>query len=360
MASPRDPARSKENAPIADLGPVVDDAVVDVAVVDDAAVDDAVFDDVVFDDDMFVDRAFDGEPEVIAHSVVELADEQVEDDEPEVTPHLMEITEILPVELAVSELAEAPSVDLSDNLPVVKGLVAKRRTPRSVRPRRGRPRSAHADREILRAATEILEVKGVGGLSIEEVASKASVGKTTIYRRWSSRGTLALDAFLAVFDGQQALPDTGTFSGDLRIAFGRWVKAVAGTSAGIMLVGLIAELQQDRILAAKWQDQVVAPLRAQFSIMLDRAISRGEIPGDTDASVVLDLVFGACYYRLLHGHRPLNEQFVNQVVDVVTIGVGAKPELRAPGELASSGELAAVRPVLIPERLPTAGWYFSH
>jgi len=235
---------------------------------------------------------------------------------------------------------------LSETSPAVTGLAAKRRPSRPVRPRRGRPRSVHADREILRAATEILEVKGVGGLSIEEVASKASVGKTTIYRRWSSRGTLALDAFLAVFDGQQALPDTGTFSGDLRIAFGRWVKAVSGTSAGIMLVGLIAELQQDRILAAKWQDQVVAPLRAQFSIMLDRAISRGEIPAETDASVVLDLVFGACYYRLLHGHRPLNEQFVNQVVDVVTIGVGARTDLSAQR---SSG----LQP------LSTVGWQFK-
>jgi AcrR family transcriptional regulator len=267
MASPPDPARSKQNAPITEPG-----------------------------------SAF--------------------DDEPEVTGHLLEMTEILPV-----ELPQAPSIDLSESSPVVKGLVAKRRTPRSVRPRRGRPRSLDADRKILRAATEILEVKGVGGLSIEEVALRARVGKTTVYRRWSSRGTLALDAFLAAFDGHQAPPDTGTFSGDLRMAFGRWVEAVAGTSAGVMLVGLIAELQQDRNLAASWQDQVVAPLRAQFSIMLDQAISRGEISVDTDSSVVLDLVFGACYYRLLHGHRPLNEQFVNQVVEVVAKGVGARPEL---------------------------------
>jgi len=311
MASPRDPAQSKENAPIAEAG-------------------------AVFDDD---------EPEVIALSMIdapsldggpdlEIAEVSVaaDDDEPEVTGHLMETIEVLSVELTETlpvDLRAPLPVELAEPASVVKGLVAKRR-PRSVRPRRGRPRSVRADREILRAATEILEVKGVGGLSIEEVAARASVGKTTIYRRWSSRGTLALDAFLVAFDGQQSLPDTGTFSGDLRLAFGRWVKAVSGTSAGIMLVGLIAELQQDRTLAAQWQDQVVAPLRAQFSMMLDRAVRRGEIPADTDAGIVLDLVFGACYYRLLHGHRPLNEQFVNQVVDVVTIGVGAKPELVAP------------------------------
>jgi AcrR family transcriptional regulator len=304
MVSPRDPARSKENAPIAQSGPEFDE---------------------VFDDQVSVD-----EPEVTGLAMfdvpslddgpdLEIVDVSLanDDDEHDVTGHWMGATEILPV-----KLTESP--------PVVKGLVAKRRPPKSLRPRRGRPRSVQADREILRAATEILEVKGVGGLSIEEVASRASVGKTTVYRRWSSRGTLALDAFLVAFDGQQSLPDTGTFSGDLRLAFGRWVKAVSGTSAGVMLVGLIAELQQDRTLAAAWQDQVVAPLRAQFSMMLDRAVRRGEIPADTDAGIVLDLVFGACYYRLLHGHRPLNEQFVNQVVDVVTIGVGAKPELGQP------------------------------
>ncbi len=168
----------------------------------------------------------------------------------------------------------------------------------------------------------------MGGLSIEEVASRAGVGKTTIYRRWSSRGTLALDAFLGEFEGQQVLPDTGSFAGDLRAALGAWVNAVSGTS-GTLLVGLIAEIQQDQSLARAWQDQVIAPLRAQYSIMLDRAIGRGEIPAQTDAGVVLDLVFGACYYRLLHGHRPLNEQFVSQVVEIVAAGVGARTNLSA-------------------------------
>ena len=170
--------------------------------------------------------------------------------------------------------------------------------------------------------------KGINGLSIEEVALRAGVGKTTIYRRWSSRGTLALDAFLAEFGGQQDLPNTGTFSEDLRAALGAWVKAVSGTSAGAMLVGLIGEIQHDRNLAVAWQDQVIAPLRAQYSIMLDRGVRRGEIPAETDAGVVLDLLFGACYYRLLLGQqRQLNEQFVNQIVDVVAAGVGGGTNL---------------------------------
>lgn len=181
--------------------------------------------------------------------------------------------------------------------------------------------------------------KGISGLTIEEVAIRAGVGKTTIYRRWTSRGTLALDAFLAEFEGQSGLPNTGTFASDLRAALGAWVRAILGTSAGAMLAGLIAEIQHDRNLAAAWRDQVVAPLRAQYSIIFDRGVTRGEIPADTDAGVVLDLLFGACYYRLLQSQRslseqrpvneqrPLSEQFVDQIVDIVAAGVGNRTNL---------------------------------
>jgi AcrR family transcriptional regulator len=201
---------------------------------------------------------------------------------------------------------------------------------RARRPRRGRPRRADTDRAILRAASDVMTEKGISGLTIEEVAERARVGKTTIYRRWPSRGRLALEAFLAEFAWQQSLPDTGTFAGDLRAALGAWVRFVADTRARTMLVGLLAETQNDGNLARAWQDQVIAPLRAQYSIMIDRGISRGEIPAETNAGVVLDLLFGACYYRLLlhpESQRPLTQQFVDQIVDVVAAGVGADTNL---------------------------------
>ena len=62
---------------------------------------------------------------------------------------------------------------------------------------RGRPRSQEADRAILTAAAELLAERGLAAMSIEEVAARAGVGKTTIYRRWPSKGLLALDAFVA-------------------------------------------------------------------------------------------------------------------------------------------------------------------
>jgi len=188
-------------------------------------------------------------------------------------------------------------------------------------PKRGRPRSEQADQAILSAAAEILTERGLGGMSIEEVASRAGVGKATIYRRWASRGALALDAFLAEFRSQQPLPDTGTLRGDLLAALRAWIRSVTRTSAGPTLAGLIAEAQRDPELAAAWRERVIERLRSQHRIILDRAVERGEIPADTDYEVVLDLIFGAAYHRLLQGHQPLTDRFARQVVDLVVAAI---------------------------------------
>ena len=87
-------------------------------------------------------------------------------------------------------------------------------------------------------------------MSIEEVAARAGVGKATIYRRWPSKGLLALDAFVTSFREQQPLPDTGSLRDDLIAALTAWVRAVTQTSMGPMLTGLIAEAQHDPDLRA--------------------------------------------------------------------------------------------------------------
>jgi AcrR family transcriptional regulator len=189
--------------------------------------------------------------------------------------------------------------------------------------KRGRPRSEAADRAIMAAATELLAERGLGGMSMEEVAARAGVSKATVYRRWPSRGALALDAFLAEFEEQQPVPDTGTFRGDLLGALRGWIRSVTKTAAGRMLSGLVAEAQRDPALGAAWREQVIEPLRARNTILVERAIQRGEIPPDVDPDVILDMMFGAAYHRLLQGHRPLTDQFARRVVDLIVAGVRA-------------------------------------
>lgn len=187
--------------------------------------------------------------------------------------------------------------------------------------RPGRPRSAEAGAAILEAATELLAEKGLSGMSMEEVAARAGVGKATVYRRWPSRGALALDAFLAEFQSRLAPANTGSLRGDLRLALETWVRAVTTTRAGKMLAGLIAEAQQDPDLAMAWRERVFNPLRQHHREIVERAVRRGEVPAGTDADLVLDLVFGSAYHRLLHGHLPLDERFALRAVDLVVDGL---------------------------------------
>ncbi|HEU5388101.1 MAG TPA: TetR/AcrR family transcriptional regulator [Streptosporangiaceae bacterium] len=186
---------------------------------------------------------------------------------------------------------------------------------------RGRPRSAEADRAILTATADLLAERGLAAMSIEEVAARAGVGKTTIYRRWPSKGLLALDAFVISFRAEQPQPDTGSLRGDLLSALHAWVRAVTQTAMGPMLTGLIAEAQHDPELRGAWRDRVLEPMRTQHRVMLDRAIERGEIPATVDRDVVLDLFFGAAEHRLLLGHLPMTGDFIAEVVDMILAGI---------------------------------------
>ncbi|HXL89024.1 MAG TPA: TetR/AcrR family transcriptional regulator [Streptosporangiaceae bacterium] len=188
---------------------------------------------------------------------------------------------------------------------------------------RGRPRNPSADQAILAAAGSLLAERGLDGMSIEEVAARAGVGKATIYRRWSSKGLLALDAFVLMFREQQPPPDTGSLRGDLMAALRAWVRAVTSTPAGRLLPSLIAAAQHDPELHAAWRDRVLEPLRAQHRIMLQHAMDRGEVPAALDAEVVLDMFFGAAEHRLLLGHLPMTESFITSVVDVILNGISA-------------------------------------
>jgi AcrR family transcriptional regulator len=186
---------------------------------------------------------------------------------------------------------------------------------------RGRPRSERSHRAILDAASELLAERGFVDLTIDEVAQRAGAGKTTIYRRWPSKGTLVFEAFATDFLDRQPLPDTGSLRGDLLAALRAFIRVVKGTTTGRTLVGLIAEVQRDPELAEIWHERFVGRVRNQHRLMVDRAVERGEASPNTDPDVVLDLLFGAAYHRLLQSHLVLSDRFAQAVVDTIVAGV---------------------------------------
>jgi hypothetical protein len=93
---------------------------------------------------------------------------------------------------------------------------------------------------------------------------------------------------------------------------------------------MIAEVQRDPELAEIWRERFISPVRAQHRGMVDRAVQRGETSPNTDPDVVLDLLYGAAYHRLLQSHLALSDRFAQAVVDTVVAGIQA-PDRNARG-----------------------------
>jgi AcrR family transcriptional regulator len=188
---------------------------------------------------------------------------------------------------------------------------------------RGRPRSAKAQQAILAAAIELLLEQGLHVMSMDDVAERAGVSKATIYRWWASKELLALDALATEWatPTPSAERDTGSLRGDLLARFRPWLRQLNRKPYGRVIAGLVAEAQTDPEFAKLYREHFVQPRRDATRPLLLRAIDRGEISADTNLEVTLDLLYGPIYHRLLHGHAPLNDRFVQQVIDAVIAAV---------------------------------------
>jgi AcrR family transcriptional regulator len=196
----------------------------------------------------------------------------------------------------------------------------------SGRPRRGRPRSEKAREATLGAAAELLLARGLESVSMDEVAERAGVSKATIYRWWPTKETLALEALYHEWDTARPFPrDTGSLRGDLLALLRPWIRRVRARPYGRVIAALITEANTDPQFADQYRARFVEPRREPARALFKRAIERGEIPADTDVEVALDLIYGPIYHRLLHGHAPLTDRFVQAVVDSALAGLPAAP-----------------------------------
>ena len=196
-------------------------------------------------------------------------------------------------------------------------------------PRRGRPRSETSRNAILRAAGELLLEHGLNSISMDAVAERAGASKATIYRWWTSKELLALDALFGEWEpARPDTHDTGSLAGDLLALIRPWARQLAAKPYGRVIAALITRAQSDPQFAEEYRARFVQPRRDRARVILARAIERGEIPANADIDVALDLLYGPFYHRLLHGHAPLTDRFARSVVEYVVAGV-ERPARRA-------------------------------
>jgi AcrR family transcriptional regulator len=178
--------------------------------------------------------------------------------------------------------------------------------------RTGRPRSASADLAILEATRAALVELGWGKLTMSDVAGRAGVAKTTLYRRWANKHDLAVDAVAVLFDELQ-LPDLGSLRADVEGVVLQFAALLERPEAKTALMAVVAEATNDAALRLRIRSSIVDRQKRLVVEGRRRAQRRGEIPPDppgTDPAPQIDLIFdviaGAVVHRTLVSGEPVD------------------------------------------------------
>lgn len=176
---------------------------------------------------------------------------------------------------------------------------------------------------MLTTAFELLSESGVGGFTIEEVARRSGVAKTTIYRHWTTRAALVIDACSRMTTEQQ-VPDTGSVHGDVAAILADIAHLLGTARWASVLPSIIDAAERDPDFAdvhRSIQHGHAAPLRK----VLQRAIDRGELPATTNPATMIAGLLGPLFYRRWFSREPLDDQFLT-VVAAVALGATDDPQ----------------------------------
>lgn len=179
--------------------------------------------------------------------------------------------------------------------------------------RRGRPPSKAAREKALAAARDILMTEGFGRLSIEAVAQRSGVGKPTIYRHWANASELAMAALMAGVEDEATGADEPLLTA-IRAQLRILVRAFA-TTRGRQIAMALAAADPDSEFTRAFRNRVILSSREAGRGLIERAAARGEIVLSGDIDVILDMIYGPLFYRLLVGHRPLSETLADGIAE---------------------------------------------
>jgi AcrR family transcriptional regulator len=190
-----------------------------------------------------------------------------------------------------------------------------------------RPRSAAADDAILEATRASLVEQGWSGLTMSDVAERAGVAKTTLYRRWGSKNDLVVDAVAVLFDELELL-DRGSLRADVEgvvLSFGALLDRPEAKTA---LMALVAEATRDPALRDRVRSAIVD--RQKHLVLQGRrcAQERGELPPDgpeagRTADLVFDVIAGSVVHRALVSAEPVDAEWAAAFTTLLLDGLRA-------------------------------------
>ncbi len=185
-------------------------------------------------------------------------------------------------------------------------------------PQRGRPRDASRDDALRQAALEVMAEVGYRALTMDAVAARARAGKATIYRRWESKLDLVIDTCTQLATQNLVAPDTGSLAGDLREFLSSFAAFLSGP-IGKAAQALVGELPHEPELATAFRETFLISQRDVLRGILDRAAERGELKADAPRGMAVEIAGAALIYRLMLTGDPLDEPFVEKIVEQVLL-----------------------------------------
>ncbi|WP_327258754.1 TetR/AcrR family transcriptional regulator [Streptomyces sp. NBC_01240] len=196
-------------------------------------------------------------------------------------------------------------------------------------PRTGRPRSAAADEAILEATRASLVDLGWSKLTMGDVATRAGVAKTTLYRRWAGKNELVVDAVAVLFD-ELELPDLGSLSADVQAVVLQFAVLLERPEARTALMAVVAESTRDEALRTRIRDSIVYRQKRLVLQGRQRAQERGELPVEQDekraaatADLIFDVIAGAVVHRVLVSAEPIDADWARRFTVLLLAGLGA-------------------------------------
>ncbi|MFE2373579.1 TetR/AcrR family transcriptional regulator [Streptomyces sp. NPDC059398] len=176
-------------------------------------------------------------------------------------------------------------------------------------------RSEIARLAVLEAADNLLAEKGFSGVTMEGMAARAGVAKQTIYRWWSTKTDVLMDAFLQDVAEEPLPVDHGDIALDLHDHLDRLGRFLGDSDPGAVFRALTAQAQHDPAFAKEFRSRYLDEQRRRDRAPLERAVGRGELPADLDVAAETDQIVGPLYYRVLVTGEPVGPDFTNRLVE---------------------------------------------
>lgn len=162
----------------------------------------------------------------------------------------------------------------------------------------GRPRSIQSHQAMLQATLELLAQVGFDAMSIDAIAARAKVGKTTIYRRYSSKEELVADAIESL-RSEVIIPDTNNLWSDIDALLDSAAQITLSPLGRQTVAMIIAAASSNQRFAKIYWEKYLQPRREAFAMVLERAKTRGEISANVDSDLVFDTMSGIMLYALI-------------------------------------------------------------